>query len=75
MRTSDASSPRPADDLSDAINKDLRALVRSQIRVIGHLLTIGPRPVGRQVDIGTPLTTMDPDAKGPGVLDRTRLDG
>ena len=56
------------EDLSDAIKKNLRMLIRSQIQVIEHVLLIGPRLADRHGEMLNALITMRDDEKGPGVL-------
>ncbi|MCB1788752.1 MAG: phosphate/phosphite/phosphonate ABC transporter substrate-binding protein [Gammaproteobacteria bacterium] len=62
------------DDLSDAIKKNLRVVVRSQISVIEHVLLAGPRLAERHADIASALVSMGSDPKGPGVLQSLGFD-
>lgn len=56
------------DDLSDAIRKNLRVVIRSQISVIEHVLLVGPRLAEHHERIQHALVSMTSDEKGPGVL-------
>lgn len=56
------------DDLSSVIQKQLRALVRSQIQVVHHALMIGPRLADRRDRLLDALLAMPENEKGGSVL-------